>query len=45
MQRISCQLAVTLIAITSSQALRLHMAERRERPQDAGIADEHVELP
>ena len=43
MQRMSCQLAVTLTAIMLSQSFGSICAERRQRPEDAGIADQHVE--
>ena len=42
--RISRQLAVRLTSITSPQASAVMWPERRQRPEDAGIADEDVEL-
>ena len=41
--RISCQLAVTLTAMTSSQSFGSTWASGDERPEHAGIADQHVE--
>ena len=43
-ERISRQLAVTLTAKISSHWLRFDVAERRHRPEGAGVADENVEL-
>src|SRR5665213_1813646 len=41
--RIICQLAVTLTAKILVPVLRLDVAERRWRAQNAGIADQHIE--
>ena len=43
MQRINCQLAVTLTAIRLSQSFGSTWAERRERTENASIADQHIE--
>ena len=43
MVRISCQLALTLTAKDVVEVLGLDVAERRQRAEDAGIADHHVE--
>ncbi len=42
--RIRRQLAVTFTAITLLENLGLEVADRRERSQDAGIAQQHVEV-